>query len=153
MKATRFCAIFIAFCLSICTFSTIASATDTQQYTKYLEDGSYFVTTITHDTEFFILERVNTKQTSGKKVTEYYNKKNELLLDFCVYGTFTYDGHVAEATNADYSYNIYDSEWINNSASAYCSGASAIAQGTFTGILRPVSITSTLTCSADGKLS
>ena len=81
MKAKQFCAIFIAFYLSICTFNTMASAVDTQHYTKYLEDGSYIITTITYDTESTILGKTSAKQTNGKKVTEYYNKKNVLLLD------------------------------------------------------------------------
>ena len=67
---------------------------------------------------------------------------------------FIYDGTMAKATNASYSYQIYDDEWSFKSGNAYCSGSQTIGEATFKGTLFvSQNVTVTLTCSPDGKLS
>lgn len=74
------------------------------------------------------------------------------------YGHFGFPGVlnmmvIVEAIDADYSQSVHVSFWPFVSASAYCSGASAVANGTFKKGVAPVSKIITLTCSKDGKLS
>ena len=95
-----------------------------------------------------------TNAAAGAKSGKGYSSDGELLWELIVHGTFTYDGTTATATQASYSYNIYNSAWKLKSAEAYCSGNQAIAEGKFNGGLflnRSTSIT--LTCSPTGVLS
>ncbi len=58
---------------------------------------------------------------------------------FQVHGSFEYDGSSAEAASADYSKDIYDSARYFVRADADCSGASAVANGSFNErIINPV---------------
>lgn len=82
---------------------------------------------------------------SGSKNYSCYNG-DELAWVFRVHGTFTYDGSSAEATAADYSYDIYDDGWSFVKASASCSGATATATGSFKRVIVPNSVTVDLTC-------
>ena len=127
-----------------------AQAADTSTVVSYFADGSYLVTTITSNTQSNEFER-STK--SGTKQQDYYNSSRELMWTFRVQGTFSYDGRSAKATFADYSYDIYNSAWSFDSASASYSGATATATGTFDffGVSIPASVS--LTCSPKGALS
>lgn len=90
----------------------------------------------------------------GTKIGDYYDADGNLLWDFTVHGTFTYDGATATATDASYSYNIYNPIWTLKSANAYCSGNQAIAEGKFNGgLLLNRSTSITLSCSPSGVLS
>lgn len=117
----------------------------------FYEDGSYSVTTIEIDETR--TSRASTNSISGNKSRKYYSSDNELLWSLTVYGTFTYDGSSAEATDADYSYSIYASDWSFKSGSAFYSGAKATAKGTFKHGLTSNSASVSLTCAADGTLS
>lgn len=134
----------------LCTPVSAANYSESTQTVVYFEDGSYLVTTITEDTQTTILERGSK---SGTKHHDYYNSSRELAWTFRVHGPFTYDGRSAEATSADYSYDVYDSEWSFNGASTSYSGATATAVGSFTRAIIPNSVTVSLTCSAKGVLS
>lgn len=148
--------ILLAFCTCVSIFCIPAFATEASKNEEqiiYYEDGSYTVITITYDLPSAVLAKAATKTTSGSKEYVHYDNADQLLWTFQVYGTFEYDGSKAEAISADYSKGIYDSAWSFVRADAYCSGASAVATGTFKESIFPVSTTITLTCSTDGKLS
>lgn len=152
-KITKLFAAVLAFCMFANVLCVSALASDSQQDIIYYEDGSYTVITITYDTTSPTVSRGAVQRTSGTKAYNHYNSSHQLLWAFYVSGTFNYDGRSAEAVEADYSHDIYYSGWSLQSASAYCSGASAIAGGTFSfyGTSYPVSLT--LTCSPNGTLS
>ncbi len=137
----------------VCVVPTMAS--DVSEITTevvYYEDGSYSVVSLEVLNAAFAGRSANTRVAT--KTDRYYNSDNELLWDFTLHGTFTYDGTTATAISASYSYNIYDSAWTLKSADAYCSGNQAIAEGKFNGgFLLNRSTSITLTCSPTGTLS
>ena len=152
----KFYLILLAFCTFVSIFcipAFAADASENEEQIIYYEDGSYVVITITYDFPYAVSAKAATRKTSGSKEYAHYNKADQLLWTFQVYGSFEYDGSSAEAISADYSKGIYNSAWSFVSADAYCSGASAVAKGTFKESIFPVSTTITLTCSADGVLS
>lgn len=117
----------------------------------YFEDGSYLTTELIIDN---VVATRASYSISGHKNANYANASGELQWTFTVYGTFTYDGTTATATQASYGYQIYNDGWTLKSATAYCSGNQAIAEGTFKGgFLLNRSTTVTLTCSPSGVLS
>ena len=117
------------------------------------EDGSYVIVTISEDSEIATWSLAASKTKSGTKAYNAYSSSDELLWKLSVHGTFTYDGTSAEATDADYSYSIYNSDGSFKSGSASCSGATATAKGTFKHGLTSDSASVSLTCSANGTLS
>ena len=144
--------VLAALVLSACAFPAFAdSSVETQTDVTYFEDGSYLTV------ELVVCSYSLTRATnvlSGSKTTVYRSSDDELLWDFTVHGTFQYDGTTATATDASYSYNIYNSAWKLKSAEAYCSGNQAIAEGKFNGgFLLNRSTSITLTCSPTGVLS
>ena len=149
--------LLLAFCILASVLCTPALATTdmskSEEQVIYSEDGSYAVITITYDTPHTIFGRYAAKKTSGAKEYIYYNNADQPLWTFRVHGSFEYDGNSVEAIDADYSQSVHVSFWSFVSASAYCSGASAVANGTFKKGVAPVSKIITLTCSKDGKLS
>ena len=118
-----------------------------------LDDGSYFVITISEDNPVAARAVSSTFSKTGSKTYSYYSGSDELLWVLRVHGTFTYDGSSAEATDADYSYEVYSSDWSFVSGSASYSGATATASGRFKHGLFPTNATVSLTCSPSGKLS
>jgi len=155
-KKKKYFSILLALCIFANTSYIPAFAADAAEIETQVidyENGSYAVITITYDLSSFASARTTAKTISGSKEYAYYNKAEQLQWTFRVHGTFEYDGSSAEAISADYSKGIYDSAWSFVRADAYCSGASAIAEGTFKESIFPVSTTITLTCSKDGKLS
>ncbi len=151
--------ILLALCIFVSMFcipapaANAADATKNEEKTIYYEDGSYAVVTITYDLPPIASVKAATRTTSGLKEYAHYNKADQLLWTFQVHGSFEYDGRSAEATSADYSKDVYDSAWSFVRADAYCSGASAVANGAFKESIFPISTTITLTCSVDGVLS
>lgn len=138
--------------LSLCTVPALAAETpEATTAIVYYEDGSYMIVTLVVYKPF-AARAANT--ISASRTVSSYNADDELLWDFTVHGTFTYDGTTATATDASYSYNIYNSAWELKSAEAYCSGNQAIAEGKFNGgLLLNRSTSITLTCSPTGVLS
>lgn len=146
----------LAFCILLnvfCTQAFAANIPDSEEQIIYYEDGSYAVITIIYGPLPAISTTAAAKKTSGTKEYTHYSSTDQPLWTFRVHGSFEYDGRSAEATSASYSQEIYDSLWSFVSADAYCSGASAVARGTFKQGVFPGSTTVTLTCSKDGKLS
>lgn len=151
-----FFAVLLACWMSVgclCTPALAADYSESMQTVVYFEDGSYLITTIVVSTQSVMSERGTVSTKSGTKHHDYYNSSRELTWTFRVHGTFTYDGCSAEATFADYSYDIFDSVWSFNSANASCSGATATATGSFTRAVIPNSVSVSLTCSPKGVLS
>lgn len=147
----RFAASILLLCILLSTFCLPSLAAAHQESITYFSDGSYMVTTI---------EVTETRQTraasgtvSGNKTRDYYNSSNQLVWSITVYGTFSFNGSSAEATDADYSYEVYSSDWSFVSGSASYSGATATASGRFKHGLLSTNATVSLTCSPSGKLS
>lgn len=142
--------LLIVLSFSLCAFPALAVDTpETTTGVIYFEDGSY----LTLELVVYQSSLARASNTvSGGKTGNCRDADGNLLWDFTVHGTFTYDG--TTATHASYSYNIYNSAWRLKSAEAYCSGNQAIAEGKFNGGLflnRSTSLT--LTCSPTGVLS
>lgn len=136
-----------------CTPVLAADHSEDPQTVVFFKDGSYLVTTIVPDVQAVMSERGSVNTKGGTKHYDYYNGSHELMWTFRVHGTFTYDGYRAEATSADYSYDIYSSAWSFDNATAGYTGATATATGSFTRYTLPNSVTVSLTCSAKGVLS
>lgn len=155
-KIQQFISLALTLCLIALTLtipSMAADGNDSPRVIKF-EDGSYVVITIESDQsqdEAALFANKYSKE--GSKNYSYYDSSDVLAWTFRVHGTFTYDGNSAEATDADYSYDIYDSSWSFVKGSASYSDATATATGSFKKLLIPNSVTLTLTCSPTGKLS
>lgn len=118
------------------------------QTVEYLDDGSYFVETIS---ESSVQLFSNTK--TGTKTAKYYTSSNTLVYSVKVTGTFSYDGSSAEATDAVGMLLCHVSDATPISLSDYTSGASAIATGSVTYNGATLRKTVTLTCDKNGNLS
>lgn len=150
-KIKRIFALLLAVCMSVSILCTSAFAAGDQSIV-YNADGSYTVTIITIN-HSCASARSSTQVKSGEKEIRHYDSSDRLMWAFRVIGTFSYDGRNAEATLADYSYDIYDSVWSFNGGSASYSGATATATGSFTRAVIPNSVSVSLTCSPKGVLS
>lgn len=154
MKIKKSFLFIFVVCLSVNALCISAFATDNRSiaHTVYYEDGSYTVTTVTTQS-FYTSAKTSTQERSGEKEIQQYDRSNRLVWTFRVHGTFSYDGYSAEATSADFSYDIYDSSWSFGGGSASYSGATATADGSFIYrfVSHPVSLS--LTCSPKGVLS
>lgn len=127
---------------------------DNDETIVYYSDGSYSIISITYeDAQPGISPAAARSSRRGTKDVEHYNSSKNLVWTFTVYGEFTYDGRSATATDSDYSYRIYDSEWSFVSGSASYSGATARATGKFSWYGTTSSASVSLTCSANGTLS
>lgn len=133
-----------------------ASGCVTHDSVEYLQDGSYFITTVMENSEIVVPLSITC---SGSKTTAYYSKSGSKLWSVTVTGTFTYgSGSRAVCTKSTVSANVYSSSWkiTHSSASKSGNSASATATGTLYSDSAPInSITKTvtLTCSANGNLS
>lgn len=121
-------------------------------YIEYLEDGSYFVTTIAYEPPRNASSRTETK------TRFYYSSSNVLLFSLTVHGTFRYDGSTSACTDASLTYQIYDDSWHFKSGTASKSDATATASAAFVNKLPGITIaaktlTPTLTCDKNGELS
>ncbi len=151
MKLLKRISSFILVCLLLASSIAPAFAAEPPADSEviYFEDGSYLVRRL------FTAPATRASNTvSGSVSQSYYSSTDVLLFEVFVYGTFTYDGITATATQASYDYTIYDTAWSFKSGRAYCSGDQAIAEVKFTGgifITRTAKVV--LTCSPDGKLS
>ena len=141
--------LIVSLLLSLCTVPTAAAQTTVVTDVVYFEDGSYLITELT---TYPIARAAQTR--TGSKTTYFANSAGTKQWSLTVNGTFTYNGSTSSATKATYSYSIFDSSWSLKSASAYCSGNQAIAEGTFSGgLFLSRSLTVTLSCSPSGVLS
>lgn len=140
------------------TSTTYAADYTVQEFVDYLEDGSYFTTTIvTNRTSK--LRALNSNTCSGSKTTTYKSSSGKKLWSVTVNGSFTYTtGASAKCTKSTVSTSTYSSSWKVSNSSASKSGNKANATATGTQYLSSIPIgsikkTVTLTCSVKGTLS
>jgi len=131
------------------------SAADTKQVTQYLSDGSYFVTEIEGRTPN-ILSR--SSSTTKSKIKTYYSSNGIPQWYVKVTGTFVYGGGTSQCTSASVSAGSYADNWSIITKSVFKNGnkatASAVAKETRAGtLLNTVTLSVTLTCSANGVFS
>lgn len=139
--------------LGITVYAATPETTNSKTEVTYFEDGSYLVTVITEDSGASMARITNAK--SGSKRTALYSSTNDLLCSLTVYGTFTYDGSSALATNSTYSYTVDSSLWSFDSGSSSKSGPKVTATATFNflSFVQSRTISVSLTCSPTGTLS
>ena len=150
----------ISILIAICLFTilpctafaqqSIEINSDKQNYITYLDDGSYYVTTIT--------ESMARSTKTGTKTTEHYNNSGEMLWKVSVKGTFSYTGTSVTCTSASHTITIYNDNWYTYSQNSYASSNKAIAdvvmKQKFLGIVTSTkTVNLTLTCDANGNLS
>lgn len=117
----------------------------------YFDDGSYCISRIVEDSS--PASRAANTVAEGERALDYYSASGDILFTLTLYGTFTYDGNTARATSADYDYDIYDTLWSLDNGRAWCTGATALAEATFSHLLLgDVVIDTSLSCSPDGHL-
>ena len=95
------------------TLPTFAATEAAEPQILMFEDGSYIVITIECDQlqdQDGVSGLADRSIKSGTKKYAYYDGSDTLAWEFCVHGTFTYDGLTATATGARHSYNIYDNK-------------------------------------------
>lgn len=126
---------------------------------EYLEDGSYFVTTIESQTDLNSIGlRAATSTRSGNKTITYKSSSGSSLWSVTVSGKFSYNGSSATCTSSTVSATSYSSNWKISSKSASKSGSKASATATgkqYKGstAISSISQSVTLTCSKGGSLS
>ncbi len=146
--------VVVCVCLTVFVLPVTANATDSNKSVVHYADGSYSIISITYDDEQTGISLASTQSTrKGTKTEDHFTNSGDLAWTFTVYGEFTYNGRTATATDADYSYQIYISDWSFVSGSSSYSGSTARATGKFSWNGIPDSISLSLTCSADGVLS
>ncbi|HIQ86041.1 MAG TPA: hypothetical protein IAD33_00975 [Candidatus Scatomorpha gallistercoris] len=153
MKKKRIFSLFVAVVLVFSISIQPVQADDGPVSTEiiYLDNGVYIVSEI-YKLDINLLSGAET--TSGSKINRAYDSNDNLLFTVTVNGTFEYDGSSAEATRATYNYHIYGDGWRFDGGRAYCDGATAIADVTFSkALLSDANLIVTLTCSPDGELS
>ncbi|MFP3155223.1 hypothetical protein LQZ18_12525 [Lachnospiraceae bacterium ZAX-1] len=145
--------------LSLLTGSTLITNATDRSITKtveYLEDGSYFVTTIeTAQNDGLPLLRASTR--SGSKTITYKSSSGTSLWSVTVTGSFTY-GSTTACTSASVSATLYSPSWKVSDKTSSRSGTTARASAKGTQYLASVAVGSitqsaTLTCSSTGVLS
>lgn len=130
----------------VCAFADGPAPISTE--VEYLDNGYYIVT------EIYAIQTRAQQLTSGTAVQSLYSADGDLAMTFEVHGTFKYNGSTCIATLASYDYDIYASGWYLVTASAWCEGNKAIANGEFKHpLLGTVDTTVTLSCSPTGVLS
>jgi len=152
--------ILLSFSLLFVYVQPVNAAPKTLSDVEYLEDGSYFVTTIDVDTSSSSsLLRSAAATCSGNKTVTYKSSSGSSLWSVTVKGSFSYvRGSSATCTSSTVSTSVYSASWKINNKYASRSGrtASATATGSqYMGGKAIGSITKTvsLTCSVNGVLS
>lgn len=125
---------------------------------EYLEDGSYFITSIDPEEDHTIKQRAASSTRSGKKTVTYKSKSGSSLWSVTINGTFSYNGNSSSCTKSTVSATSYSSSWKIGSKSASKKGNKAT--GTATGkqyngsiSINSISQSVTLTCNKNGVLS
>ena len=151
---------------SICITPTTASAPVDiaptshliSQTVEVLPDGSKTIISLYEDV-LPIAPVATSYNTSGHKTYTGVNSSGETLWTFTLNGTFRVEtGISATCFDASYSYTTPGAGWSLKTASATCSGNSAVGSATFVkkvlGITVETKDTSiTLSCDANGNLS
>lgn len=152
---TRVISIFLCCVLIFSALPVFSYAAESIEDITYFEDGSYCISTIQ---EYETFNSENTRTTSqtknASKQRDYYSAKDELLFSVKVYGSFTYNGTTATAIDAKYTQTVHSNSWRFVAGNANCKGATATANCTFRcKNSYNKTLSASLTCSPDGKLS
>ena len=145
--------VLLMFSLSVPSFAT--NNIDNNTIVEYMEDGSYFITTITV-VEDFSVYATNTKTAS--KSTSYVDSDGTVYWKATLHASFRYTGSSATCTDAYMTYSTYDTSWkfIEKSASKSSNTATGniIFKHYVLGIpVKTIDRTITMTCSANGTIS
>ena len=145
-------------CLSLCfillqpiSISALENEKVISTTIEYLDNGSYFETTIIEDN---VLSRA-TK--TGHKTATYYDENNVAQWYVKVTGTFSYSASGATCTSSSVSAGVYKSTWKIASKSSSKSGNKATAKASANqyynvNLIDTRSKSVSLTCSTSGKL-
>lgn len=136
---------------SPCT-SESSTAISSYETIEYLEDGSYFTTSLTMAEIQGISRATNTKIAS--KTVTYKNASGVNLWSFTLTGSFAYNGYMSTCGQANISTNIYSTDWSITKSSATPKSNSAI--GTVTAKYPDggtITRSATLTCDVNGNVS
>ena len=152
----RIIAFMICISLMFSVFLTNAAATDTYKTVaiekNLLEDGSYYITVIQVQENSVTCRGTSTK--NGTKSRSYYSATDELQFTVSVWGSFTYNGTTATATDSSSSYSITNSSWSFVSGRSFAADNRAVATCTFhLSNVGNKTYTVTLSCSPTGVLS
>ncbi len=142
--------LFVALPCNAFAQSEQTTESNDQSYTTYLDDGSYYVTTVT--------ESMARSTKTGSKTTIYNDSNGNAQWKVVVTGTFSYTGTSSTCTSVSHSVTIYDDAWYTYSQTSYKSSNKAIAEVTMKkkllGIVTSTrSVNLTLSCDANGNLS
>lgn len=156
-KLVSFCLVFIMM-FSVLAISVYSEddVTVISENIEYLDDGYYFVETLTEE-DVNVLVRATSSKT-GSRSFVLYNEDDEALVTLTLRATFSYTGSSATCTSATASYTIHNDAWKVPTATASKSGN--VATGTFTAkhyvlfiATQTINQTITITCSKTGTLS
>lgn len=141
----------IALTLSILSIECLAAEDSSPINIRYLDDGSYIVTTI----QEFDTRATQTK--SGNKTESIYNNDGSLACRIILGGTFTYTGTTATCISSNITVNIYDSSYSKVSSSSSKSGNTASGSATISRKVLGVTVATntyplSLSCDKDGNL-
>ena len=149
--------VLLAACIMLGSFpSALAAKEEARQETEfvtYLDDGSYFVTSIREEAL-----RASSTLKRGTKVKKLYNSDDELQWLVTLTAVFSYDGTTSTCTSATCSTTIYENCWGTSSCTSSHSGNTAYGYATFacriSGIIIDTrNVTVKLTCDENGVLS
>ncbi len=155
------CCLFIVVLMLFSTISPSANAAEespilVSEIVEQVGDGLYLTISVY---EFQANTRTSTLQKSGYAEHILRDSNYNPLWKYTVSGTFTVNpGVSAVCTAAVGSYEIYNSNWHFNGASAYTSGNQAIADAEFYKKILGIKVETrschvVLTCDANGNLS
>lgn len=140
---------------------------------EYLEDGSYFIEVVSDSIKkeneqgifaklFDFLKRLieffkGQKTVTKTKHLNYYSSDNELLWTAKLTGEFIYSKSTAVCSSAEFSMEIYDSDWLLQSSECEEAGDTAAAEFTVKQYkllvpLKTIEKRMTLTCDTKGNV-
>ncbi len=141
---------------SIPTNALVINNTDTKTTIEKLENGDYIETIIESVDKPGILPMGNNTITKTK-TKNYRNNSGTVLWSVSVTGTFSYNGTTSTCTSCSKKTTSPGSNWSIKSSSVSKSGNSATAKATATyktaTVTKDYSMSVTIKCSADGKIS
>ena len=124
---------------------------------EYLDDGSYFETVITTESNSG-MTTLSSKSVTKKKTSYYKNSNGTILWYVKVTGTFTYGNGSSKCTSSSVTAESKSGAWKITSKSASKSGNKATAKATAKryyggSVAETKNKTVTLTCSPSGNFS
>lgn len=124
---------------------------------EYLDDGSYFETVITTESNSG-MTTLSSKSVTKTKTSYYKNSNGTILWYVKVTGTFTYGNGSSKCTNSSVTAESKSGAWKITSKSASKSGNKATAKATAKryyggSVAETKNKTVTLTCSPSGNFS